>query len=195
MRAGLTKARVGQQGALVCAKTRQQIFNKGLKTWIQADFGQHGIHGLLQSILQVALHRGLGYGGALPVALFNFITVDQDQLPDPEFGHALYKCLWYWYEIEARVQHYRTTYPELRWADLKTEELNEKSALARMFGEIGVQFDEQKLDQLVGNRSNLKKERKQQAVDWNEAEKMHIRLREKIEERYDVFATGQKPGD
>ncbi len=125
----------------------------------------------------------------------NLIQVNDLLEGDPEFGHDLYKCLWYWYEIEARVQHYRTTYPELRWADLKTEELNEKSALARMFGEIGVQFDEQKLDQLVGNRSNLKKERKQQAVDWNEAEKMHIRLREKIEERYDVFATGQKPGD
>jgi hypothetical protein len=114
----------------------------------------------------------------------NLIRINDLLDGDPSFEHDLYKCLWYWYEIEARVQHYRTAYPSLRWTHLKTEELNEKPALVQMFDEIGVRFDPQRLGQLVGNRSNLKKDRKKHSVDWSEAEAMHSRLREKIEERH-----------
>jgi hypothetical protein len=114
----------------------------------------------------------------------NLIQINDLLNGDPSFEHDLYKCLWYWYEIEARVHHYRTVYPNLRWAHLRTEELNDQDALVRMFEEIGVQFDRERLKQLVGNRSNLKKDRKRQSVELDDAASMNRRLRDAIEERY-----------
>lgn len=114
----------------------------------------------------------------------NLIQINDLLTGDPAFEHDLFKCLWYWYEIEARVKHYRSAYPTLRWAELRTEDLNDGTALARMFNEIDVRFDPKRLDQLVGNRSNLKKDRKRQAIGGEAAAAMNDQLREAIEARY-----------
>ena len=114
----------------------------------------------------------------------NLIQINDLLTEAPVFEHDLYKCLWYWYEIEARVRHYQAAYPDLPWTTLRTEELNDKAALTRMFNEIGVHHDPAKLDQLVGNRSNLKKDRKRQSIELEAAEAMNDQLYEAIEARY-----------
>jgi len=101
-----------------------------------------------------------------------------------DFGDELYRCFWYWYETEARIKKAKADHPEVVWSELATEELNDKVALARMFGEIGVEFSMEALDRLVGARVNKKERYKKQTVDLEKAAQMHARFLEKLEERY-----------
>jgi len=114
----------------------------------------------------------------------NLLQVNDLLTGDPDFSHDLYRCIWYWYEIEARVKKYKTDFPSVTWAELKTEELNDKDALVRMFNQLGVTFNPERLEQLAGSRENLKKNLKKKSVDLSEAEAMNAKLLGKLEERY-----------
>ncbi|MCB2231491.1 hypothetical protein KQH82_12305 [bacterium] len=114
----------------------------------------------------------------------NLLQMGDLLLGDPEFEHDLYKCLWYWYEIEARVKATRQKFPQVRWHSMKTEQLNDKQALVQMFEALAIVHDPERLDALVGSRVNTKTELKKKAVDLKEVEDKNDRLVRKMEERY-----------
>ena len=114
----------------------------------------------------------------------NLIKINDLLSGDPAFAHDLFRCLWYWYEIEARIKAYKAQYPQVSFASLATDELNDKEALVRMFNTLGISFNPDRLDQLVGSRENQKMNLKKKSVDLSEAEQMNAVLLGKMEERY-----------
>jgi len=114
----------------------------------------------------------------------NLIQANDLFTEGPSFSHELYRCIWYWYEIEARVKKYKAEHPEIKWSAIATEELNDKTALVRMFNQLDVGFSMETLDRMVGARVNKKESFKKQKIDLSSAEEMHARLLEKLEARY-----------
>lgn len=114
----------------------------------------------------------------------NLIQINDLLTGSGDFRHDLYRCLWYWYEIETRIKKYKADYPTVTWAELRTDELNDRDALERMFNQLGVKFSPERLDQLVGSRENLKQNLKTKKVDQSEVERMNQKLLAVMEERY-----------
>jgi hypothetical protein len=109
---------------------------------------------------------------------------------DPTFRHDLYRCLWYWYEIEARIRHFRAANPDVAVVDLGTEELNDPSSIARMLERLGLSSLESGVLPRVGLRENLKTEDKGRSMDVTEAAAMNERLREVLINRFGRAAVG-----
>ncbi|MFT5249016.1 MAG: hypothetical protein ACI93P_000739 [bacterium] len=82
-----------------------------------------------------------------------------------EFSHDFYKCLWYWYEIESRTKKCKLLFPQVKWFELKTKELNDRKQIEKLCCFIGVNFEE--VSTMVGVKKNLKKEEKINVVDFN----------------------------
>jgi hypothetical protein len=114
----------------------------------------------------------------------NLIQINDLLTGDQAFNHDFFRCLWYWYETEARVKKYKAEFPNVIWSELATEELNDKNALVRMFNQLGVSFSMEKLDQLVGARENTQQIRGKKAAVLADAEEMSALLLDKMEERY-----------
>lgn len=114
----------------------------------------------------------------------NLIQVDDLLTGNPDFAHDFFRCLWYWYEIEARVKKCKADFPELAWSELSTEELNDKGALVRMFQQLSVDYNMEKLNQLAGARENTRKQRGNKPTVLPEAQEMAAGFLEKVEERY-----------
>jgi hypothetical protein len=114
----------------------------------------------------------------------NLIQINDLLTGDPAFGHDLYRCLWYWYEIESRVRKYKAEFPDIIWAELATEELNDKKALMRMFEQLGVAFNIENLGRLAGSRENTSKARGKKPANPADSEEMSARLLNRMEKRY-----------
>jgi len=100
------------------------------------------------------------------------------------FKHDLFRCIWYWYEIETRIKKYKGEFPNVIWSELDIEELNDKNALVRMFNQLGLVFNIETLDRLVGSRENTTQVRGKKTAVLPDAEEMAVRLLDKMEERY-----------
>lgn len=103
---------------------------------------------------------------------------------DPDFSHDMYRCLWYWYEIEARVKAYKKQFPNVVWHSMATNDMNDEKALVAMFTRLGVKFDSEKLKSLVGSRANTKTAMKKKQMPIEEVEVMNAKLLAKLEERF-----------
>lgn len=101
-----------------------------------------------------------------------------------QFGHDLYKCLWYWYEIEARVKVIRQRYPAVTWVDVETEQLNDLTALRSMFEQLGISVRPDRLSRAVSIRENRRTEEKREVVDQVRCEEMNRKLKARILELY-----------
>jgi hypothetical protein len=117
-----------------------------------------------------------------PGAGDNLIQVG-DLLETGEFSHDYFKCVWYWYEVETRVRKLRSNFPQVKWYQLQTEDLNRPEVLQEMFAT----FD---LPAVAGShvsaspRENLKTEKKLRTITRGEAESMHDSLLCQMETRY-----------
>ncbi|MGB7933335.1 MAG: hypothetical protein WCH04_14105 [Gammaproteobacteria bacterium] len=114
----------------------------------------------------------------------NIIRIPELSDDSSEFGHDLYKCLWYWYETEARVQAMKERYPNVVWVDVTTDQLNDRAALQAMFDRLGIPVSADRLDRAVSIRENLRTEEKKEIVDLARCEEMDRKLRGKIEAVY-----------
>jgi len=117
-----------------------------------------------------------------PLAPDNLIQI-QDLLGSPDFSHEFYRCLWYWYEVEARAKRIRSTFPKIKWHTLKTEELNDLDALKAMFKSLELPVTDD-LSRVVSTRENTKAAKKLRNIDPKEAEQMHSRLLKEITKRH-----------
>ncbi len=114
----------------------------------------------------------------------NIIRIPELSDDSSEFGHDLYKCLWYWYETEARVRAMKERYPNVVWVDVTTDQLNDRAALETMFDRLGIPVSADRLDRAVSIRENLRTEEKKEIIDLARCEEMDRKLRGKIEEVY-----------
>jgi hypothetical protein len=112
----------------------------------------------------------------------NLIRIPELSNGSGEFGHDLYKCLWYWYETEARVQAMKERYPSVVWVDITTEQLNDKVVLKAMFDRLGIPVSPDRLGRAVSIRENLRTEEKKKIMDRAQCEEMDRKLRARIEQ-------------
>lgn len=103
---------------------------------------------------------------------------------DGEFSHDFYKCLWYWYETEARVQRFTKSHPHVPVFRLDTEGLNNSDTLARMFSCLNIVFNMDRLRRVTGTRDNTKSDQKSKSITPDEVNSMHNHLFQLLEQRY-----------
>ncbi len=101
-----------------------------------------------------------------------------------EFKHDLYKCLWYWYEVEMRTKLAKQKYYQVKFCKINTDELNDKAAIVKLFNELEVPYSNEKLDALVGTKENSRTSEKSVQVDFSEVENMNKKLLIEMEKRY-----------
>lgn len=100
-----------------------------------------------------------------------------------DLAHDFYRCLWYCYETEPRIRQIRERHPGVRWVSMTTDQLNDRSQLKRMFDQLAVPMDGDRLDRAVGTHANRKlKSSKAPPLDWDECLAMNARLRSCIAE-------------
>ncbi|MBF2074615.1 MAG: hypothetical protein IGS50_12755 [Synechococcales cyanobacterium C42_A2020_086] len=95
-----------------------------------------------------------------PFAPRNLIKFSEIVAQDHCFQHDYFKCLWYWYEIEARTAQFIQNHPQVPVLHLKTEELNEVDVILPLFQKLFVDFDQNNQNILVkqiGSRVNSSK--------------------------------------
>jgi hypothetical protein len=114
----------------------------------------------------------------------NLIQINDILAGDPDFNHGFFRCLWYWYEIETRVKKYKSEFPNVIWSELGTEELNDKDALISMLNQLGVKFNADILERVVGSRKNPRKSRDVKKEVPADTAEMADRLLKKMEDRY-----------
>ena len=114
----------------------------------------------------------------------NIIRIPELSDNGGEFGHDLYKCLWYWYETEARVADLKKRYPEAGWVTIGTEQLNDRAALSAMFERLGIPVTSERLSRSVSIRENLRTEEKKSVMDPDQCDEMNRKLRTRIEKQY-----------
>ena len=103
---------------------------------------------------------------------------------DENFKHAFYKCLWYWYEIEARVKAFREQYSEVTVVDFHTEDMNDKNRIAKMLDELQIPYDLDRIAKVAGVKENLMTaEKKTPPLELEMAAQMQRRFLDLLSER------------
>jgi hypothetical protein len=92
---------------------------------------------------------------------------------DEELTHPFYKCLWYWYEVEARVRAARQRYPQLRIEEIATEDLNHPDRVEALLRRLEVPFDPEAVRQAAARRHNRKSREKTNRLSLEAAGEMH----------------------
>ncbi|MDD5271582.1 MAG: hypothetical protein PHU14_02570 [Methylovulum sp.] len=79
---------------------------------------------------------------------------------DPEFKHPFYKALWYWYEVEARIAHWRRALPHILFVDFYTEDFNDPQKTFALLKDLGIAFDEAALTTEINTQANTREHQK-----------------------------------
>jgi hypothetical protein len=79
-----------------------------------------------------------------------------DALDAGEFSHPFYKGLWYWFEIETRVQEWRRRLPAVPFVRFETDWFNDPQRLVALAMELGIAVDRQQIDSLVGVKEHTR---------------------------------------
>ena len=96
-----------------------------------------------------------------------------DVLDGNEFSHPFYKGLWYWFEVEARVEEWRQRLPAVPFVRFETGWLNDAQRLFALTTALGLAVDRRQIDSLIGVKANDKADEKQIApLPRQEAEQM-----------------------
>lgn len=101
-----------------------------------------------------------------------------------EFSHDIYKCLWYWYEVEARTKAAKLRHGGIPFYRLKTEELNDPGAVLKMFKGLAIEVDPARLNAVVGVKANTRTSEKVKRFDKAECAEMNEKLLFQLEKRY-----------
>lgn len=123
-----------------------------------------------------------------PMSRENQIQIS-DLLYDSElFKHDLYKCLWYWYEVEARIKIFKKKYPNITFFKIEADEINNPEKVQMMFNALKVSADAQKVVQFQEIRENLKLSKKVNNIEVEECIEMNNKLFKEINNRYGIEA-------
>lgn len=119
-----------------------------------------------------------------PAAEDNTLRIPDLLYGDPRFSHDIFKCLWYCYETEARIEDARRRYPYVRWHFLRTEQLNDATALRNLFDRLSVSYSPHRLVSLAGMRLNPKTEQKTTPMALHDVQGKNALLTERLAARY-----------
>jgi len=73
-----------------------------------------------------------------------------------EFSHPFYRALWYWYEIESRVQYWKNRATPARFFELLTDDLNDKNKLFKFLDDMNIAYDPDRIARVATTRANRK---------------------------------------
>jgi hypothetical protein len=73
---------------------------------------------------------------------------------DSEFSHPFYKGLWYWFEVEARIQVWRRRLPHVPFYRFETDWLNDPARVQMLLGELELPADPQRMLEYIGTKEN-----------------------------------------
>jgi len=106
--------------------------------------------------------------------------------PGSSLAHDFYRNLWYWYELEARIERMRLRYPTAGWIDLHTDDLNNPIAVRTLCDQLGINEGARQICDRAGLRSNTRISEKEShgakyaQLDVVEAQEMHNRFRAEL---------------
>ena len=104
---------------------------------------------------------------------------------DPRFADDLYRCLWYWYEMEARIVRLRENYADLAMIHLVTDDLNRPEKISELLRFLDLDHLADEILPRVGLRTNQKKDEKQRSIEREQACQMDRQLQELLSSRFD----------
>ncbi len=77
-----------------------------------------------------------------------------------EFRHPFYRCLWYWFEIEARTQEWRGRLPGVRFHRFETNWFNDQQRVLQLLDQLHMPYDRDAVLQRVGQREHARDHQK-----------------------------------
>jgi len=108
----------------------------------------------------------------------NLISIADTLDNDSEFQHPFYKGLWYWYEIEARVEHWRKRLPQVRFIDFKTEDFNDQNKTFTLLKDLDIDFNAELLATQINTHSNTRPHQKlAEPLPLDQANRMHEKFK------------------
>jgi hypothetical protein len=114
----------------------------------------------------------------------NLIPIADALDSDTELSHPFYKALWYWHEIEARVAALRASVPSVKIVRFETAWLDDKAKVLRLFAQLGLPVDEERIEPVIGSWCNQREDQKGiSALPEERREHMLLRLREVLARR------------
>ena len=96
----------------------------------------------------------------------------------------IYRCLWYWYETEARVKQLKSSYPDITFHKIGTLELNNLDSVVKMFSALKIETNTSALTSVIGTRENLKENYKTSHVDYDRAQHLNEKLVSYLENEF-----------
>ncbi|WP_157976437.1 sulfotransferase domain-containing protein [Parahaliea mediterranea] len=93
----------------------------------------------------------------------NLIPLADELENHPNYSHPYYKGLWYWFEIEARVQHWRERWPSLPVITFHTEDFSSHQAVRRLFAGLNIVLSDQQIESMITVRRHQRAHQKRQA--------------------------------
>lgn len=114
----------------------------------------------------------------------NLVQLGAVLFGEGEFSHDYYKCLWYWYETEARVRRFQERHPRVPVQTITTGDLNDLEKVRGLLQGLGLAYDEASLARRVGQRHNEKSHDVQNLLPREEAERMTARFTGLLSERF-----------
>ena len=115
-----------------------------------------------------------------PSANENIISLPELSSLDGEYSHDFYKCLWYWYEVEARINHLKLKHKDIFMYKIHTEELSSRDKISEMFTALGIDIDADRLHYYAGYRSNLKISKKSNNIGIEDIYQMNSNIKRLI---------------
>lgn len=90
------------------------------------------------------------------------------------FSHPFYRCLWYWYETEARTAVFKDSHPDIPVHDLELAQLNTRTGATELLSALGMPVTEAVLSR-VGARENTSPKRPDipECIRESELEEFH----------------------
>jgi hypothetical protein len=83
-----------------------------------------------------------------------------DALDAGEFAHPFYKALWYWFEVEARIDEWRRRLPTVPFIRFETKWFNDPERVFALLNDLGIAVDRRQVDALAGIREHDREHQK-----------------------------------
>jgi len=90
----------------------------------------------------------------------NLIKIDEFLDSYTGIEASFLKALWYWFEIEARINYWQIKLPDLKVKKIETNQLNNLQTVTELLDELNVPYKYEKIEQVVGKKYNLKQHEK-----------------------------------
>jgi len=114
----------------------------------------------------------------------NVIDLRTELADGGEFDHPYFRSLWYWYEVEARIDAWRVRNPAVPFASLRTDDLSDPEVVGAALTQLGVVHDRAQLAGACGRRLHDKvSEKTRPPLDDGVAAPMHREFVELLRRR------------